>query len=67
MSLYNNNYRRDELISHLRRELNLSKVDVTDDNLLKDTSGTFIFARIEFAMSLHGLWKELKAVVGLNG
>lgn len=67
MSLYDNGPRRAELIGCIRHELNLSEADVTDEDLLERTRGTFVRARIELGMSLSQLWKELKSALGLNG
>ena len=59
-SLYYNTNRRDELISILRQRLNLSLLNISDDELIKITKNTFFFNKVELYMALKQFWKELK-------
>lgn len=65
MSLYADSDRRCELIAHLRNRFLLSETNISDEDLLTLTEGTFIFAQIELKMSLSDLWKELKKRIKL--
>ncbi len=65
MSIYDTGPRRDELIARLRNEMNLTKEHCTDEDLLKGTKDTFVFARIELGMSWSQFWKDLKSSITL--
>lgn len=43
----------------LRRELCLP-VNITDDEILKNTEGTLIRARMELSIEIERLWSEMK-------
>jgi len=47
-----------ELIERLRAELNLEEIDITDDQLLQATEGSFFRARIQLGIELEH-FKEL--------
>jgi len=48
----------DELIERLRAVLNLEEIDITDDQLLQATEGSFLRARIQLGIELEH-FKEL--------
>lgn len=52
MSLYANGSRRQELITCLRHRTLLSEADISDEDLLKRTKNTFMFAEVELKMSI---------------
>ena len=50
--------KEDELIERLRAVLNLEEIDITDDQLLQATDGSFLRARIQLGIELEH-FKEL--------
>ena len=61
MSLYINSDRKPELIAMLKDRLRLS--DISDEEVLLITKGTFLFATTELNMASSEFWKELKCII----
>lgn len=59
MSVFENGPWRQELISRLKRELELNATEVDDEELLSRMQGTLSLARIELAMAFSSLKREL--------
>lgn len=61
--MYEKGPRREELIARLRHELELSIIDVSDDELLTRTKDSYLYARIELDMAISEFCKELKSCI----
>lgn len=63
MSLYKDGPLRNKLIALIRFETDIPKSIVPDEELIKKTEGSFMFARLEMGMALKEFKDGLKEII----